>query len=370
MRALWSWITRPQSEKDKEVLQFQLKYKSPVLKTLAQCASFLSDEEFYLLSFPVVIWGPLCEGGLFSPFAVAQFLGWNLSIGSTVKNLVGYRRPTSPPVHRSDDGCEAIEFGMPSTHAFMSVCFAMHVATAVLSLISSPTIFDYILWISYVLVWSISISLSRVYLGYHTFQDIVVGWTTGIMWFFIMEFYILPFLFWRIMAVDYVVLCGMLIFWLSWLLFHPFNKSSKEAFLLSEGTFDYSPPIMAVGLFSSLCLFRTNTLNVCTGTSYTLLMRYVVGIPMLAAVYFGSRYILPHIVEPILKYCNVDAHYIPYGKFRNYIVENLKKPQTNTNEKCKKAWVRIICKFLQYAFVTIAVSHVELWLYIEKTNEN
>jgi hypothetical protein len=47
---------------------------------------------------------------------------------------------------------------------------------------------------------------------------------------------------------DYLMVLLLSIFWVMWFWLHPFNKKSKVAFHLSEGTFDYTPPIIAVGL--------------------------------------------------------------------------------------------------------------------------
>jgi membrane-associated phospholipid phosphatase len=59
----------------------------------------------------------------------------------------------------------------------------------------SPTLLDYVFWILFVVGWSLTIGVSRVYLGFHTFQDVFVGWTFGFIWSYFMEFYLIPFIY-------------------------------------------------------------------------------------------------------------------------------------------------------------------------------
>lgn len=38
-----------------------------------------------------------------------------------------------------------------------------------------------LIWILYFFIWTIGIAVSRVYLGFHYFQDILVGWLVGLV---------------------------------------------------------------------------------------------------------------------------------------------------------------------------------------------
>ena len=58
-----------------------------------------------------------------------------------------------------------------------------------------------------------------------------------------------PFMIWFVTngpSSDTFTIVAYTIFWLLWMVFHPMNTKSKVAFHLSEGTFDYTPPIIAV----------------------------------------------------------------------------------------------------------------------------
>lgn len=353
---MWGWVSKSATEKDKEVHAFQEKYSSPLLTFLARIASFCSDEEFYLISFPLCVWGPMCDGTPLFAFGIAQLLAWNLTIGSTVKNLIAYPRPSHPVRRESGAGCEAIEFGMPSTHAFMSMSFAMHIVYHLWSQTAEPTLFNYATWFIFTVLWSGSIGFSRVYLGYHTLQDIAVGWITGFFWTILMELYIIPFLFVAASTRDIVTLVAVSIMWGLWLIFHPFNKDSKVLFHLSEGTYDYVPPIIAVGLASTWGIYRVGAVGLPCSTDYsTLLVRYGVGLPVTGIVFFLCRAVLPPIIERVFKMLNLDIHYVPYGKFKQYIVEAIKNPSNTINGDYKMAWVRYATKFLQYTFLTACV---------------
>jgi hypothetical protein len=145
------------------------------------------------------------------------------------------------------------------------------------------------------------------------------------------------------------VLVPLSVMWILWFLYHPFNKKTKVAFHLSEGTYDYAPPIIAVGLCKhyvcSSLIYPVSTWAIsmagdvpCTQDPSVLAYRYLIGLPITgillrntrnteplpAFFYFGSRLVLPSLLEPVFKFFKVDCHYIPYSKFREYIIENLK----------------------------------------------
>jgi len=102
------------------------------------------------------------------------------------------------------------------------------------------------------------------------------------------------------------------------------------------------------------------------GLSFDLLWRWVFGIPITGLIYFGSRHLFPRILEPAFKHLRIDCHYLPYGKFREYIVDGLKSPtEVNANPTRKKVWVRYTSKFLQYALISGWLSYsLDLWAFL------
>ena len=53
---------------------FQERFRTPLLDFLAPIVSALSDEEFYLILFPLLYWGPFCNPRLGMPDIISSLL--------------------------------------------------------------------------------------------------------------------------------------------------------------------------------------------------------------------------------------------------------------------------------------------------------
>lgn len=132
----------------------------------------LGGEMFYSLMFPCWFWN--IDG------AVGRRIGviWCLSmyIGQGLKDIICWPRPACPPAIRAHQQW-ALEYGMPSTHAMVSITvpFAAHFFTT--------SRYDYpgYLGVLAACIFCILVSSSRIYLGMHSLADIVAGILLGVV---------------------------------------------------------------------------------------------------------------------------------------------------------------------------------------------
>lgn len=106
------------------------------------------------------------------------------------------------------------------------------------------------IWIAYFVVWTVCIAVSRVYLGFHYFQDILVGWLVGLVVGTLTELFAQYS--WVTIGSRYTQNCGYIkwlfncsrswplvvginVFLFFWMYFHPYDRSSLLNFYLSEG---------------------------------------------------------------------------------------------------------------------------------------
>jgi hypothetical protein len=218
---------------------------------------------------------------------------------------------------------EEIEFGFPSTHAMMGAAVGTYIAHYFLTHIGhANNIFLIVWWFIFVFLWSISISLSRVYLGAHSFQDIAGGWLIGMiygqLWTVVGDFIDsnLPDSYFTYFIISVSVV------WIIFV-FHPVDKSSWIRFHLSEGCFDNSASLLGVALTGIVWPPFIPGDSMCIGVSWNLLFRWVIGLTMLISVYFGCSKILPLIFAPLLKVLGVTANNLGYKQFKIYIVQSI-----------------------------------------------
>jgi hypothetical protein len=124
-------------------------------------ATELGYEMFYILVLPIIHYN-------FDSVILRQMiLLWSLSmyIGQALKPLVCWKRPSSPPVYKLENNPALDqEYGFPSTHAIVSTVMPFYFTFA------SHKRYEFSLWIGLLVcvVWSLSVSMSRIYLGVHS----------------------------------------------------------------------------------------------------------------------------------------------------------------------------------------------------------
>jgi len=367
---VWDWLFKSNyDERVKSVLKLQ-RSRNYILDNVARIATFCSDEEFYLLLFPVLYWGPFCDAKLAWNLCICVGLG--LPIGNILKNIFCIRRPSSPPVWQFNTSNEEHEFALPSTHALLASAVSIHIAIHHITTYQHHEWTLLIGWLLFVIFWTTSISISRVYMGAHTFQDIVLGGMVGSIFGLTLSIVleVLHDIFVR--GSSSVVIISAL-FCIVLIHCHPIDKTSKINFYLSEGTFDYTSPL--VGLTLGGIISRSWYFYVCRQCISTwdsdLLLRYLIGAPISISAYFILRKFLPYVLEPTFRLMRVRAHYIPYSDYAKYITtcikqfsETIPNGDFNNNEEETRyqnpelliAWVRIYTKFFMYTALTILVS--------------
>jgi len=128
--------------------------------------TYLGDEIGYAIIIPFLIWN------VDSAVARKMVLVWAvvMYIGQSIKDIIQWPRPECPPVVRMQTKW-SIEFGMPSTHAMISIALPY----SVLHYISNRYQIEYSIGIIVVFLWCMLITLSRLYLGMHTVLDVIAG---------------------------------------------------------------------------------------------------------------------------------------------------------------------------------------------------
>ncbi|KAL4107164.1 hypothetical protein QTP88_017549 [Uroleucon formosanum] len=128
--------------------------------------TYLGDEIGYSIIIPFLIWN------IDSAVARKMVLVWAavMYIGQSIKDIVQWPRPECPPVIRLQTKW-SIEYGMPSTHAMISIALPF----SVLYFISNRYQINFSIGIIIVFLWCMLISLSRLYLGMHTVLDVIAG---------------------------------------------------------------------------------------------------------------------------------------------------------------------------------------------------
>lgn len=101
-------------------------------------------------------------------------------IGNMVKNLFCIPRPSSNLVFRLRPN-DADDYSMPSTHSLQAISLPLWFTIYMINDLGYNSILFFSLWFFAFAIWTLSVSLSRVYLGAHSFQDIFIGWIMGIL---------------------------------------------------------------------------------------------------------------------------------------------------------------------------------------------
>jgi len=126
----------------------------------------LGNEVFYITFYPWLIWN--VDG--FLGRRVCVFWALFMYLGQATKDIICWPRPSSPPVFRLEKRY-ALEYGMPSTHAMvgagMPFCLLYLTTQRYLGMETAGLIIS--------IVWCTIVCFSRIYLGMHSFLDVIAG---------------------------------------------------------------------------------------------------------------------------------------------------------------------------------------------------
>jgi len=160
-------------------------YRNGVLDVVLAGASFCAEEEFYLLTLPILYWNLDWALGYHMLYVVCA----GLFLGNFLKDVFQLPRPTG--VWRSSaaaatDSTACQDFGFPSTHTMNSISnagFCVLYAFDPMELVpgvATP-------WVSLpaaiglALIWIVVISGGRLYLGVHSPTDLRGGAVLGLL---------------------------------------------------------------------------------------------------------------------------------------------------------------------------------------------
>ncbi|KAK7008905.1 sphingosine-1-phosphate phosphatase 1 [Biomphalaria glabrata] len=161
------------SLKTKSIPVVHIKYKS--LFYLAKFGAFLGNEGFYLTFFPFCLWN--LDGLVTRQTAYLWCIV--MYLGQATKDYLCWPRPPCPPVVRLETDYLQ-EYSMPSTHAMAATAIPLYLAYITVQRYQVPV---YIAAFIAFLWFSIT-CLSRIYLGVHTFLDLLAGCLYAILIFF------------------------------------------------------------------------------------------------------------------------------------------------------------------------------------------
>ncbi|CAG5127126.1 unnamed protein product [Candidula unifasciata] len=140
----------------------------PILYYIFCLGAGLGNELFYILFFSTSLWN-------FDSLVIRKVLCvWCviMYMGQAAKDIIRWPRPRSPPVVRLEERYE-LEFGMPSTHAMVGIAIPF----GVIVFMSGRYEFNCCLGVTCAVIWSLLVSLSRLYLGMHS----VLLWRNSIL---------------------------------------------------------------------------------------------------------------------------------------------------------------------------------------------
>jgi len=126
------WVTRHVHAETPAILRFQ-RMQHRLLDNLFSVLSCVVSVPFYTGFLPLLFWSG--HGKLARQMTL--LMAFSDYLGNVVKDVVSAPRPCSPPVRRvtatQDEKEHAMEYGLPSSHALMTVCLMGYMLHYVLS---------------------------------------------------------------------------------------------------------------------------------------------------------------------------------------------------------------------------------------------
>ncbi|CAA6659060.1 unnamed protein product [Spirodela intermedia] len=323
------WVSRRVASETPLVLFIQ-SADHVLLDTFFSVLSCIVSVPFYTGFLPLLFWS---EHGKLAR-QMTLLMAFCDYVGNAMKDLVSAPRPSSPPVRRitatKDEKENAMEYGLPSSHALNTVClsgFLLHYMIANgLQKDASNVIY---IGISLVFLLVALIGLGRIYLGMHSFIDVLGGIGLGIT---ILSFWINVYGY-----VDDFIISGQNVtsFWAGLSLLLLFAYPTSE---LPTPSFEYHTAFTGVA-FGIVSGVQQSSLHLSYGgaprmlpselTPSILLGRLLLGLPIILVVKFCSKALAKWSL-PIL--CN--ALGIPIRS--SCYVPGLKAPGSNEKPESKQ----------------------------------
>ena len=238
--------------------------RSPVLDVFFQGITFLGNAEFYLLLAPIIIWSVSYRLGA----RMGILLLLSSYINQALKNALMQPRPCEPRPDLCIDQTEG--YGIPSGHSQNAIMFwgvIAHWASRARA------------WIAAILLMLL-IGLSRIYLGVHFPSDVLVGWAIGI-----------------VILGLYIVLGERVEKWLGGLSLAVQILLALSLPILLLAIQPNDVMVQITGAFAGIAI------GVALGVRYLdfdaggliwkRAVRFLLGVAVVGAIYFGLRFIFP-----------------------------------------------------------------------------
>ncbi|KAM0927790.1 hypothetical protein ACQ4PT_002066 [Festuca glaucescens] len=173
------WVTRRVHAETPSILRFQ-RMQHKLLDNFFSVLSCVVSVPFYTGFLPLLFWSG--HGKLARQMTL--LMAFSDYLGNVVKDVVSAPRPCSPPVRRvtatQDEKEHAMEYGLPSSHALMTVCLMGYMLHYVLTYAACDG-FMIAIGLSLAFLQVILIGIARVYLGMHSLTDVIAGICLGIV---------------------------------------------------------------------------------------------------------------------------------------------------------------------------------------------
>ena len=263
LRSLIPWGT--------EVIVWVQSFSNPTLDTVFQAITFLGNEEFYLIVLPLVYWCLHKQIGVELAF-LSMLSAW---FNSVVKYLFKIPRPSDPRIRIL---VEETSPSFPSGHAQGAVVNWGYLAYR----FRKPAF-----WVVAILVM-LSVGLSRIVLGVHFPQDMLGGWLIGLVLLIVYvwaEPLVARWMAGQRMAIQVVLAIAvpvLLIF------LHP---ADVEGYYPAEGAI--TPMGALAGFGVGVIMERAWVRFRVDGAWWRRVLRFLLGIAIVAIFYVGLRLILP-----------------------------------------------------------------------------
>ena len=244
---------------------------------LAKIFTFVGNQEFYILLFPLLFW--CVDRALGARVAILYLL--SVVLNTDVKDVIVQERPYQliPDIAQTDPASSYMYgegYGMPSGHSQ----FAMTVWGALA------------LWMKKGWFWAVAIVLvlligvSRLVLGFHFPTQVLAGWGLGLVVVLAYVILTLPVERWlaSLRLEMQLLLAIALPLGLLWL--HPVADTIEATAVL-------------LGLGVGLALSQRSIRYVANGAWWQRALRYVVGIIVLLAIYLGLSVVFPEEGESL-----------------------------------------------------------------------
>ncbi|GJN22961.1 hypothetical protein PR202_gb10571 [Eleusine coracana subsp. coracana] len=178
-RLVQPWVTRRVLAETPAILRFQ-RIHHKLLDNFFSVLSCVVSVPFYTGFLPLLFW----SGHSKLARQMTLLMAFCDYFGNAVKDIVSAPRPSSPPVRRvtatEDEKENAMEYGLPSSHALNTVCLMGYLLHYVLTYGPHGSIMIAAgLSLGFVLVMLVGIA--RIYLGMHSLIDVIAGICFGIM---------------------------------------------------------------------------------------------------------------------------------------------------------------------------------------------